>query len=139
MTTAMWRTDEVPRIYLMALCAWREARGATDEAIRGVLHVIQNRAARPKWWGKSIVDVVLKPHQFSSFTTGDPNAAKFPGDDDLAFAKILTLTERVLNHQDEDLTGGAVLYHEATIFPDWAANSLRVTQVGPFVFYKESV
>ncbi len=133
----MWKTEETPTVYLMALCAWREARGCPDEAIRGVLHVIQNRAERPRWWGRSIVDVVLHPSQFSSFNKNDPNAMKFPSDGDSIFAKILMLTDRVLNHQDEDLTGGAVLYHDANVFPDWASQSTKLAQIGPFTFYRE--
>lgn len=120
----------------MALCAWREARGCSDEAIRGVLHVIKNRAERPGWWGKSIEEVVLKPSQFSSFNKGDPNATKFPMEDDKVFPKILTLTDAVLSNQDEDLTDGAVNYHDSTVFPEWAAHAVRSAQILPFSFYK---
>lgn len=134
---SMWNTEDTPKVYLMSLCAWREARGASDDAIRGVLHVIQNRADHPKWWGNSITSVVLKSQQFSSFNSGDPNAVKFPQDGDAIFAKILGLTDRVLNHQDEDLTGGAVLYCNTDVHPPWADKSVKLTQIGPFTFYKE--
>ncbi len=131
----MWKTSETPTVYLMALCAWREARGCSPEAVRGVLHVIQNRAAKPGWWGDSIVSVILKPSQFSSFNPGDPNAAKFPADSDLVFSKILMLTDAVLNHQDEDLTGGAVNYHDSSVSPSWALPANKSAQIGPFTFY----
>lgn len=134
----MWKTEEVPQVYLMALCAWREARGCQNDAIRGVLHVIQNRAEHPKWWGASIIQVVLKPYQFSSFLAGDPNATKFPQEIDPVFANILQLTDKVLNHQDEDLSGGAVFYHDANVFPEWAAKAVQTAKIGPFTFYKES-
>ena len=131
----MWKTDEVPKVYLMALCAWRESRGCSDEAIRGVLHVIKNRAAKPGWWGDSIVQVVLKPLQFSSFNSGDPNATKIPADGDPIFAKILNLTDLILNNQDEDLTGNAVNYHDSSVSPAWADASKKSAQIGPFTFY----
>ena len=132
----MWKLDEVPKVYLMGLCAWREARGCSVEAIRGVLHVIQNRAAKPSWWGADVVDVILKPSQFSSFNADNPEVGKFPGNDDRVFAQILGLVERVLTGEDEDLTGGGTHYHDASVTPDWA-QSMRVTaKIGSFTFYK---
>ena len=136
MTTANWKTDEVPNVYLTALCAWREARGASLEAIRGVLHVIRNRALTPSWWGSGYVGVVLRPYQFSSFNAGDPNATKFPTADDVQFKNILFLTEKVMLGQDQDLTDGAVLYCESNSFPDWRAKSTQVATIGPFVFFR---
>jgi N-acetylmuramoyl-L-alanine amidase len=132
----MWKTTEVPKVYLMALCAWREARGCSDEAIRGVLHVIKNRADHPGWWGNSVESVVLRPQQFSSFNPGDPNAVKLPAPDDPVFSMILTLTDLILNNQDEDLTGGAVNYHDSSVLPSWANPANKVAQIGPFAFYK---
>lgn len=132
----MWKIEEVPGVFLTALCAWREARGCSDEAIRGVLHVIKNRADKPGWWGTDYVSVVLKPEQFSSFTAGDPNATKFPQDGDAAFARILNFTDLVLNNQDEDLTGGAVNYHDASVSPSWADPLKRVAVILPFSFYR---
>jgi N-acetylmuramoyl-L-alanine amidase len=132
----MYTLEDVPNVYLMALCAWREARGCSDEAIRGVLHVIKNRADHPGWWGDSIEAVVLKPQQFSSFNPGDPNASKFPLEGDTIFPGILRLTDPIMNSQDEDLTGGAVNYHDSSVLPSWANAANKVAQIGPFTFYK---
>lgn len=132
----MWTLDEVPKVYLMALCAWREARGCSLEAIRGVLHVIENRARKPGWWGAGHVEVVLKPKQFSCFNPGDPNAVKFPEADDRVFRQILDHVEQVLMGQDQDLTGGATHYHSAEVTPEWAASLTRTAHIGTFVFYK---
>jgi hypothetical protein len=133
----VWHTDQVPDVYLTALCTWREARGCSDEAIRGVLHVIRNRAITPSWWGKGYVGVILKPYQFASFNKNDPNAMKFPEADDPIFKKILVMTETIIAGQDQDLTGGAVLYHSMDVFPDWAAKSVQTAKLGPFTFYRE--
>jgi N-acetylmuramoyl-L-alanine amidase len=132
----MWSTEDVPKVYLTALCAWREARGCSDEAIRGVLHVIKNRVDHPGWWGHSVPSVVLKPEQFSSFNKDDPNATKFPPADDPVFANILTLTDSVLNNQDQDLTNGAVNYHDSSKNPPWADPSKRTALILPFSFYR---
>lgn len=135
----MWKTDEVPNVYLAALCTWREARGTSDEAIRGVLHVIKNRATHPSWWGAGYPGVILKPYQFSSFNAGDPNAVKFPAEEDRVFQKILNITERVIVGQDEDLTGGATHYHNSDITPAWDKQLTQVAKIGPFTFFKEGV
>lgn len=135
----MWKTEEVTDLYLTALCAWREARGCSDDGIRGVLHVIKNRGRKPSWWGgPSLASVVLKPMQFSSFNTGDPNATKFPHDGDQIFRKILELASNVLVGQDEDLTGGATHYHDSSVFPPWALHATKLAQIGTFTFYKET-
>ncbi len=137
MDAAVWKTSEVPSVYLTALCAWREARGCPEDAIRGVLHVIRNRARKPSWWGRGgYADVVLKPMQFSSFNPSDPNAVKFPGIDDKMFPVILQLTENVMQGQDEDLTGGATHYHDSSVIPSWAAEMTKTAQIGPFTFYR---
>lgn len=133
----MWKTDEVPKIYLTALCCWREARGTSDDAMRGVIHAIKNRATKPSWWGSGYIGVILKPLQFSSFNSNDPNAVKFPADDDRVFARILELTEKIVMNQDEDLTDGATHYHNADIAPAWDSNMIETARIGPFKFFRE--
>ncbi len=146
----MWRTDEVPTIYLVALCCWREARAESEEGWRGVLHVIRNRALKPSWWGNGWVDVVLKPYQFSSFNppwhdakTGelriDPNATKFPVVGDQIFRRILELTAKVVVGEDDDLTNGASHYYADSIAkPDWAEKMTQTAKIGRHNFYKEA-
>ncbi len=131
-----WHTGEVPKVYLAALCAWREARGESDEAITGVLWVMVNRAAKPSWWGKDLEEVILKPLQFSSFNPTDPNAVKFPAPHDPKFSAILGLTERVLMRQLADPTNGATHYHDVSVTPNWAASMTRSASIGAFFFYK---
>lgn len=131
-----WKTEETPKIYLTALCAWREARGAGDDAILGVLCTIRNRVLKPSWWGKDYPSVVLKAKQFSSFDSDDPNAVKLPGPDDAVFARILTLTEGVVSGQTPDNTGGATNYHDASVFPNWAQELKPCATIGPFRFYR---
>lgn len=135
----MWRTDEVQTLFMMALCAWRESRGESRDARRGVLHVIHNRASKPSWWGTGTIEVILKPYQFSCFNAGDPNATKIPGADDVAFKQILELAANVLVNQDEDLTDGATHYHDRNVFPEWAAKMKVTATIGAFTFYKETI
>ena len=136
--TMFWKTEEVPKVYLTALCAWREARGCNEDAIIGVLQTIANRATHPTihWWGKGFEEVVLKAKQFSSFNADDPNAVKFPSVDDPQFKQILSLTDRVIMKQIPDPTGGATHYHDKSAAPSWAEHMERCATIGPFTFYK---
>ena len=133
----MWKTEEVPKVYLTALCAWREARGESDEGIRAVLHVIDNRARKPSWWGSGHEEVVLKPYQFSSFNADDPNASKLPRSGDARFRWIMDRAALVIMREDEDLTGGATHYHTLEISPPWADGMVKCATIGSHVFYKE--
>ena len=62
---------------MLALTVWREARGESLEAKRGVAHVILNRMDDPRW-PDTVAAVVTQSRQFSCFNAGDPNAIKFP-------------------------------------------------------------
>jgi N-acetylmuramoyl-L-alanine amidase len=125
---------------LLALCVWREARGEGLLGKRGVAHVIQNRAAHPRWWGgPSLHSVILKPWQFSSFNPGDANAEKWPGDCNPWFVDCEEICQAVLRGADEDITGGATSYHDISIPPPaWAtdgSNELTLA-VGRLKFYR---
>lgn len=133
----VWQTDEIPGIYLSALCGWREGRGESSDGWRGILHVINNRRNRPGWWGSDLASVVLKPYQFSSFNPGDPNADQIPPANDPGFSQILSLTAKVMSGQDEDLTGGATYYYNPKLAaPDWAKTLTQTAIIGNHVFFK---
>lgn len=119
---------------LLALCIWREARGESVEAQRGVAWVILNRAAKPSWWGKDIVSVVLAPSQFSSFNKGDPNSLLFPSSADPVFREIVLLAA----DPGDDPTSGATSYNSLPLDhqPDWAAGMVKTCDIGAFHFFK---
>lgn len=120
--------------WLLALCAWREARGQTPAAQRGVIWSVLNRAQKPGWWGKDIVSVILHPFQYSSFNSGDPNALKFPNNSDPVFAQIAAMAQ----DPGVDPTGGAVNYHDSSLLPEWAASGqfVETVQIDSFTFYR---
>jgi spore germination cell wall hydrolase CwlJ-like protein len=127
-------------LQLLALCVWREARGEGLLGKRGVAHVVQNRAAHPRWWGgPSLHSVILKPWQFASFNPGDANAEKWPSDDDHSFADCSDICDAVLRGADEDIVGGATSYYDNSIPPPvWAvdgSNELTLA-VGRLKFYR---
>jgi hypothetical protein len=85
--TAPWTGD-----MLVALCVWREARGEPYEAKLGVVWVLRNRSkmSPAQGWPDTPDANVLKPFQFSSFNSNDPNANLYPvGTQDPAFADCL--------------------------------------------------
>lgn len=118
--------------WLVALCAWREARGETLEAQRGVIWTILNRAKNPSWWGGDIASVVLMPLQFSSFNPGDPNATKFPHPLDATWNAILGL----VTAPGADPTNGATHYHDSSVEPEWAKSMLKTAMLGRLTFYR---
>lgn len=122
---------------LAALCVWREARGETKEAKLGVAYTLVNRAAKPRWWGKSIHEVVLKPMQYSSFNHDDKNAVKWPSDD----STWKDCTDAVLEAMSgavPDPTHGATHYHDNSIAtPGWATTMEPKGQIGALSFYLE--
>lgn len=121
--------------WLTALCIWREARGCSPEAMRGVLHVILNRVRDPRW-PNSPAAVVLQPRQFSSFLAGDPNCSRFPLPKDRAdWQAWETILGLVLSPGD-DPTGGANCYESCPDDkePSWAEDV--IARIGPFEFYR---
>jgi N-acetylmuramoyl-L-alanine amidase len=116
---------------LAALCLWREARGESREAKRGVLHVILNRS---KATGKSLAKVILQRLQFSSFNSNDPNAVKWPGEDDPAWLECCGLVDT----PGVDPTGGANHYESCKddAEPSWADDARLTTRIGAFEFYR---
>jgi N-acetylmuramoyl-L-alanine amidase len=126
-------TSNMYATFLLALVAWREARGESPEAQLGVMWSVKNRAARPSWWGNSVVSVVLKPFQYSSFNPNDPNAVKLPAEDDPVWNEIETMAVA----PGADPTGGATHYFSTDIpAPSWTSEMTFTVQIGALRFYR---
>ncbi len=133
--------DELSELSLLALCCYREARGEPFDGKRAVCHVILNRASQPGWWGNGIKSVILKPWQFSSFNSNDPNSDIWPTDDgDPAWIQCLSAASGVLVGEDPDPTDGSTYYHDTSIsFPKaWGLESdyVNTFNVGKLKFYR---
>ena len=130
---------------LLQLAIWREARGEPYDGKRGVAHVITNRSLVASWWNGHTVgqvgNVVLHPYQFSSFNVADPNADKWPADDDPSFAECCAVSLSVMGGSDPDNTDGATYYYDTSI--DWPeawgpqANYVNTLNVGRLRFWKQ--
>lgn len=92
----------------MALCAWKEARGAGEDAMRGVMHVIKNRAMA---WNESVHAAVYAKNQFTSMSVpSDPQFNLSPCVGDSEYSFCLATVFDVLSGEDVDPTNGALYY-----------------------------
>jgi hypothetical protein len=122
---------------LRALMLFREARGQSYDAKRGVLHVELNREAKG-FRGHDAVSVILWPMQFSSFNANDPNAHLLPNPKNaMDWAAWLDCCALV-DSPGDDPTGGAVMYEscDSDSLPAWADDNKRTATIGPFRFYR---
>ncbi len=131
-----WRSSE---ILLAALCVWREARGESIAAKRGVIDVLNNRCrmAPAQGFCKSIRDNILKPFAFSSFNPGDPNATKYPIANEPAWLDSVHVAQTFA----PDSTGGAVFYFSAPLTAPphaWGPVEHTVT-IGGLHFYRLAI
>jgi N-acetylmuramoyl-L-alanine amidase len=139
-------------LVLMALTAWREARGDGFEAMQAVINVIVNRARHDN---VSPYEECVRRLQFSSITApGDPELGLWPAADDPQWKAANDLAQSAANGTLEDLTQGAVDYYnpqgiktEATItlpsgqtipFPQgWNPAAVKyTTRIGGHVFFR---
>jgi len=124
-------------VTFLALCIWREARGAPLEAQAGVACSILNRVDRPSWWGRSITEVLFKRWQYSSITApGDPQLTTWPGTRDPWWAQCLTVARDAIEGRLPNPVPGADSYYDLSIPPPkWATAETFVKQIGRLRFY----
>lgn len=131
--------DQAFALDVMARTLWGEARGEGEDGMRGVACVILNRAARPGWWGRSVAEVCLKPHQFSCWLEQDPNRAALlqVTEEDVSFALALRIARAALAGRLADYSFGATHYHAIDIAPAWARGRTPCVVIGNHAFYND--
>ncbi len=138
----MYTAEQSYELAMLTICIWREARGESIEGKKAVGWCIRNRAFKEgnQWYGNDWVSVILKPFQFSSFNSNDPNAAKFPLMSDPSFSDCLKAAKYAYNAMTPDPTGGATYYFDDSMAanpPKWAAALTPTTKIGRLNFFKE--
>lgn len=127
------------QIHIAAFCAWREASGEGSDGLRGVLHVIKNRALKHR---RSWAQIVFQYLQFSSMTApGDPQikSGRVPTDPDVTFVLAVAIATDVFNGVDPDITNGATNYFADSIaMPVWAKEMTATARIGKHSFYMET-
>jgi N-acetylmuramoyl-L-alanine amidase len=132
------RYDLMSDMGLLALCAYREARGETTIGKRAVCWVVLNRVAKPGWWGNSVHSVILRPYQFSSFLPSDPNSNVWPADEDADWEDCLEEAQNALEGKSTDPTGGATLYFSPPLVapPQEWGQVIATAHIGHLELYK---
>ncbi|MEZ5825304.1 MAG: cell wall hydrolase [Geminicoccaceae bacterium] len=123
----------------MARTILGEARGEGELGMTAVAWVIRNRAANPRWWGRSVTEVCKKPFQFSCWLKGDKNYKLVATD---AFAlhplarKARQIAQSVLSGSVPDPTNGADHYRHYGVDPAWDDGHQPVASIGAHRFYR---
>lgn len=122
---------------LLAVMVWREARNQAEKAQQAVVFTVLNRRDKPKWWGKTIDEIVSKKFQYSSMT--DPNdkqLTKWPLIDDQSFRAAWMAVGDVLDGAVVNPVPGADSYHDTSIAqPYWAKTAAFRGKIGALMFY----
>jgi spore germination cell wall hydrolase CwlJ-like protein len=122
-------------ICLIALTAWREARGEGVDGMRAVLHVIRNRVMSQRFGDWAMV--CTKKFQFSSMSApNDPELILWPETGDAQFEQAYQLAVAVFAGTDADNTNGATFYFADSIpAPSWAASMRETVKIGHQTFF----
>jgi hypothetical protein len=126
-------------IDVLARTIWGEARGEAPGGMEAVAAVIVNRANHPRWWGRDLLSVCLKPWQFSCWNEDDPNRSKMLAvtPDDPDFLRALGIADRAALGRLSDPTHGADSYADLRYsHPSWAQNATPVAKIGNHTFFK---
>jgi len=108
--------------FVVSLAIWREARGESRAAKRGVYWVIKNRANDKHRWPTDMVDVILQPWQFTSFAQKDPNVVKFPKKSDAPGWQAFVECCDVVENPGDDNVSSANFYES---YPEEKLEELR--------------
>jgi len=129
---------------ILARTLYGEARGEPVRGQEAVAAVVVNRVRRARerggyWWGTTIVEVCLKPWQFSCWNGNDPNRPKIlaVNPDDRRFAACLRIARRAVAGALADPTDGATHYHALGRPPLWAVGREPSAVIGRHRFYND--
>lgn len=130
-------------IFLLALCAWREARGEGLDGMVAVMHVVRNRC----WaWHKGWQRAITEHGQFSSMSVvGDSQTITWPEAGDVSFGIAMAQAAAVHNGAGDDPTNGALYYwNPLTATSEWfrsniATKRVMTAQIGKHQFFSDEL
>jgi len=125
-------------LFMLALVTWREARGESKEARVAVAASIHRRAVVGGWWGRSLLEVIAKPLQYSSMTyPNDPQLVRWPLPFDTHWQECLAIASDVIAGRVASVAPLADSYHDVSISaPSWATPGRFLTQIGRLRFFR---
>ncbi len=123
-------------LVMMALTAWREARGEGPQGMLAVAWVIANRV-KAGIEGTCALDVVTAKWQFSSLTApGDAMLIQWPHSSDPAWIEACSAATTAMSGSSADPTGGATDYANLAVCdPAWAKVYKRSAVIGHHTFF----
>lgn len=127
---------------VMTATVWGEARGEERIGQVAVAWVIRNRAENPRWWGRNIREVCLKPYQFSCWNPNDPNYKKITSFDlkkEFNYSLIREVCKEVFDaDKSQDLSNHADHYCVTSIIHlvKWAKGKIPVALIGNHSFFR---
>ncbi len=124
----------------LALTMIGEARGEGLEGMQDVGHTIMNRVAHPSWRGTTVLDVCLKPWQYSCWNENDPNRGYLNSlpDTDQLYQQASDIAESLFDGEIIDRTNGATYYYRiGSPEPKWAIGQTPCFTSGHHVFFKD--
>lgn len=128
---------------ILARTIYGESRGESLFGKIAVAYTIVNRASRPSWWGKTVMEVCLKPWQYSCWNAADPNSKliKEVTLESHSFRDCFGVACLVLNRTMDDPTNGATHYYALSmpVPPKWAASLKATGVIGGHKFFVEKV
>jgi N-acetylmuramoyl-L-alanine amidase len=130
-------------IDILARTLYGEARGDYPKvgvaAFIAVANVIMNRFKGKGRYGHTLLDVCLKPRQFSCWNSTDPNRQLIQGEDiekETLFQIAKKTAMKVALGIWPDLTLGSDHYHAIYCKPAWAKHEKLKMILGRHIFYK---
>lgn len=133
-------------IDILARTIFGEARGEYKRpdggiaALIAIANVVMNRLKQGGWFGSSIVEVCLKPWQFSCWNKNDPNLSliKEVSVSNPIFKLCHTIAEEVSYQRWPDLTEGCDHYFSTSLVesPSWSVGKKPKLRVGRHLFYQ---
>lgn len=122
----------VDSVDVLAATLWDEARGQSFDCKWGVASVIYNRAKGDK---KRLIEVVVKPKQFSGWNRGQLAVTAITADEKMAWADCRVLAKRLLSGNFQPLNDATHFYSGDK--PYWADSMMVVEVIDGVTFCKE--
>ncbi len=141
MITTTQDAKDFARLYILALCVFREARGEPFYGKLLVANTIRERV-RDSRWPDTFEKVILQPWQFSAFNKNDPNNLVYPrtgntpSPNDKAWLDCIDAAQKVLGDKNPiPANHRANHYHTAAVHPRWSEGKTPVAIVGHHKFF----
>jgi len=123
--------------HLMAVLIDLEAGGEPHKGKVAVGWVVRNRKEKPRWWGRTITNVILKPHQFEPIQAAMKRRGLQGLMERTPTEEARWIARGVIHGWLPDPVQGATHFYAPLLIdpPFWAADLLYVCKIGGHRFH----